>query len=113
MTSAVRERRVCPVSSEGILRTRNVFQMQMSALLVQETLDFSKYTVCPHRGEGSASADISQTRREGINFSRICANIFYQCPLLKVNLWYHKCGNIRKVLRENTSYTFLFFETSK
>jgi len=44
---------------------------------MQKTPDISKFMVCPHgQGEGGlASADILQTRGEGVNFLRIFGDV--------------------------------------
>jgi len=44
------------------------------ALFGTKTSDFSKFMVCLHRQEDCDSAD----KEEGVNFSRICADVFYR-----------------------------------
>jgi len=68
------------LSSTDIFRTsgEGVLQMWMSALFCTKNSRFFEIYGMPARTRG---VDPMWTRREGVNFSRFCADVFYGRPL--------------------------------
>jgi len=64
-------------SSADIFRTMGVLQMRTSALFSAKYFGFLKIYDMSTRTGGRAIAD-----KEGVNFSRFCADVFYGRPLM-------------------------------
>jgi len=65
----------------GRLRTRGEggFRCGCPHLLLQKSLDFSKFLVCP-LGQGGRLSQCGNFTHKGVNFSRFCGFIFYGRP---------------------------------
>jgi len=59
-------------SKEGLYNKKGeFFRCECPHLLVQKTLDFSKFMVCPH-GQGGRGVEPVQTRERGHFFAILC-----------------------------------------
>jgi len=65
------------LSSADILRT----DMDVRSFWCKKTSDLSKFMVCPHEQGGLKQCGHFADKREGVNFSRFCADVFYRRPL--------------------------------
>jgi len=65
--------------------------MRKSTLFNAKKSDFLKFIVCPREQERGGLSQYGYFADKGVNFSRLCANVFYGRPLIPFRvIWVSK-----------------------